>query len=346
MTMDDAPAPGPAPPESTPDSHPLISVVLPVYNAETFLDEAMDSLVQQRFKEFEVLAINDGSTDRSGVILDQWAARDPRIKPTHRENRGLCATLNEGLARAATLVARMDADDICAPDRLERQWNYLLKHPEVVCVGCARQTIDGRGRPLDLKFFPTTHDDIDHDHLSGWCQMLHPGVLMRRDAVLGIGGYDESYEVAQDLELWLRLAEVGRLANLPEVLMRYRVHDQAASTAKALQQVANTRRAILGTLQRRAIDAEPALRPVPNRSPKDRAGKQKRNLHLNEQALFWGYRRTAWVYAFKALGLPPTRVGLKALLRCLVAMFRPERWFTPARRAQRDAAGDWVNALR
>ena len=125
------------------------------YNAGRYVAEAVESILAQTYTDFEFLIIDDGSTDRTLKVLKQYAARDPRIHLVSRPNRGLVATLNEGLALArAEFIARMDADDIALPHRFERQIAYMREHPDIICVGSAVMTMDQAGRDLIESGFP------------------------------------------------------------------------------------------------------------------------------------------------------------------------------------------------
>jgi glycosyltransferase involved in cell wall biosynthesis len=205
---------------------PVISVCMAVYNAEPYVAEAVESILNQTLGDFEFLIIDDGSTDRSAEILRSYAERDPRIRLTNRANRGLTATLNELLDRArADLIARMDADDIALPERFQRQIDYLRAHPECVLVGSRVQVIDPEGDPLCDWCMMQEHEEIDSVYFGGKrdTAVSHPAVMMRRDALLAVGKYRD-FQIMEDVDLFLRLAEHGRLANLPEVLLKYRVH--------------------------------------------------------------------------------------------------------------------------
>jgi glycosyltransferase involved in cell wall biosynthesis len=203
---------------------PTMSVILPVHNAGKFLDAAIESVLRQSHADFELLLLNDGSSDSSLKRLEYYAARDARCKVHSWPNRGVPQTLNEGirLARADILV-RMDADDICHPLRFEKQLKYLNAHPECAAVGTQVMLIDPEGWPIRPFVEATRHSSIDAEHLAGrGGAIAHPSVAMRKSAVASIGGYRTEFTRAQDIDLFLRLAEVGQLANLPEVLLDYR----------------------------------------------------------------------------------------------------------------------------
>ncbi|WP_195908582.1 glycosyltransferase [Novosphingobium sp. Gsoil 351] len=218
---------------------PSISVAMSVYNAERFLDEAIASVRAQSFADFEFLILDDGSSDASRAIIARHAAEDPRIRPIIRENRGLIASLNQLLDEArGSLVARMDADDICLPQRFERQRAFLAAHPDHAVVGSWSEDIDELGRPypIDGPDHPTTHAGFLAAIEAGAPLLCHPAVMFRRDAVRGVGGYHAAFRHCEDLDLWLRLASVTRLANIPERLIRYRHYPGQVSSRHATEQ--------------------------------------------------------------------------------------------------------------
>ena len=214
----------------------LISVILAAYNAEKYLCEAVASILDQTFTDFEFIVIDDGSRDSTLAMLHSF--KDPRLKIISRPNKGLTPTLNEGLSLATgEFIARMDADDVSLPIRFEKQVAFLRQYPEVVCVGSRVTTIDPYGSPLQDTDHKLTHDEIEADLLRGigW-SIVHPAAMMRRDAVMRVGGYREQFKTSQDLDLWLRLGEVGKLANLPEPLVKYRQHFESVASTKADEQ--------------------------------------------------------------------------------------------------------------
>jgi glycosyltransferase involved in cell wall biosynthesis len=208
------------------DCIPTITVLMCVYNDALFLPEAVESILAQTFTNFDFIIINDGSTDRSPEILQNYAKQDPRIILISRENHGLTKSLNFGTSLAkGEFLARMDADDIALPDRFQKQLTFLKDHPSYVAVGSKVMQIDSDGAKLSAKRCPSTHEDIDRRLLLGdGSAMVHPTIMVRLRAIHNIGGYNEEYRTAQDLDLFLRLAEVGNLFNLPDVLLHYRNH--------------------------------------------------------------------------------------------------------------------------
>ncbi|MGH7213710.1 MAG: glycosyltransferase family 2 protein [Tepidisphaeraceae bacterium] len=208
---------------------PRVSVILPVYNGQRYLAETVESVLAQTFEDFEIVAVDDGSTDRSATILQKFAARDARVRLISRPNTGLVGALNDALAAArGEYAARLDADDVCLAQRFARQVAYLDGHPECVLIGCGVMLIDPYGVPLRKIDQPLSHAEIDRRLLQsdGWA-LVHPAVMMRRAMVMELGGYTPGLDGAEDLDLYLRLGEHGRLANLPEVLLHYRQHYQS-----------------------------------------------------------------------------------------------------------------------
>jgi glycosyltransferase involved in cell wall biosynthesis len=206
-----------------------ISIIMPVYNSDRFLSQAIESILSQTYHNFEFLIVDDGSTDQSYEIVKQYA-RDSRIKHWQLPNAGVVQRLNNLLDRAANpLIARMDADDIALPHRLEKQVEFLTNHPDHVAVGSQIEVIDDEGTTLDLWCNQQTHEAIDAVLINplntGLTVVCHPAVMYRRDAVLAVGKYRQEVQYAEDLDLFLRLVDNGgKLANLPETLLKYRLH--------------------------------------------------------------------------------------------------------------------------
>jgi glycosyltransferase involved in cell wall biosynthesis len=203
--------------------HPKISVVMPVYNAAAHLAEAVRSVLAQSFADFELLIINDGSTDNSAQILKRFS--DPRLRILDQKNCGVVAALNRGIREArGSLICRMDSDDICIPDRLARQAEYLDAHSDIALVGGFITTIDEDGHELaPVVPYPLTHEEIWAGlGVRPWV-MCHPAVMFRRQAALDAGLYDPAFLHAEDAEFFARLMSRHRAANLPRVVLRYRL---------------------------------------------------------------------------------------------------------------------------
>jgi GT2 family glycosyltransferase len=236
---------------------PRVSVVLPVYNGERFLAEALDSILAQSFADFELIALDDGSHDGSGEILDRVARTDSRVTVLHQTNGGVIAALNGGLALArGEFIARMDADDVAHPERFARQVAFLDAHPEIAVIGCAVRLIDESGKPIRDVAYPDTPEAVA-EFLEIGAPLAHPSVMMRRDAVLAVGGYRAAYRHAEDYDLWLRMAQRYRLANLPDRLLFYRQHPAKLSSVYAVEQRLAASIALLAARCRRAGRPDP-----------------------------------------------------------------------------------------
>lgn len=218
-------------------SAPAISVIMPAYNAERYVGAAVESILTQTLGDFELLVFDDGSTDRTRSILEGFAARDLRVRVLPRAHQGYVALLNEGLQLArADLVARMDADDISLPERFARQLAFLRAHPEVAAVGAQAQIINAAGLTHRL-ITPPENPTVSREVLQRQSAFVHPLVMMRRQQVLAVGSYRPALIPAEDFDLWLRLGAKHTLANLPEVLLHYRMYDAQTSMQRIAEQV-------------------------------------------------------------------------------------------------------------
>jgi glycosyltransferase involved in cell wall biosynthesis len=287
---------------------PRASVLLPVYNGERYLAEAIDSVLAQTFKDFELLLLNDGSSDRSAALMESYVRRDTRCRLYSWPNRGIVATLNAGLELALSeIIVRMDADDICAPTRFEMQINFLNEHPECVVVASRVIWIDPEGMPLRVAGDLLSHDEIDAENMRGGQVLHHPAVAIRKDALTKSGGYRDGFKHAEDLDLFLRLAEIGRLANLPEVLLFYRQHLNSIGHQFPAQQRVSIHKALQEACARRGIK----YREIALRQPVAREAKWK--IHRK-----WGW----W-----ALNAKNVATARKHALRAVVrSPIRPENW--------------------
>ena len=200
-----------------------ISVLLPVYNAGPPLRQAIDSVLAQDHLDFELIVIEDCSTDGSAGVIRDYAARDGRVRAVyHRQNAGLAATLNEGLQLAGgELVARMDQDDESLPNRLSVQARFMAERPEVAVAG-SHVYYMGPRRSADRLFEVPTEPDEIRRVLPAYNPMYHPSVIMRRDEIRELGGYRAEFKNAEDYDLWFRASKAFDIANVPQPLLRYR----------------------------------------------------------------------------------------------------------------------------
>jgi len=201
-----------------------VSVLMPVFNTAQYLEEALWSIRNQHFTDFELVVIDDGSTDGSSKILRQFARSERRMRLIERPNRGLIDTRNELLDEAkADLVAWMDSDDVSHPERLERQVAAFDADRSLVCLGTSVQLIDPAGRSLGVEEFPENDDGIRREQARG-AGLRFASTMQRRSAAIGAGGFRHPFRMGEDLDFLLRVAERGHLGNLPEVLYVYRQH--------------------------------------------------------------------------------------------------------------------------
>lgn len=218
---------------------PAVTVILTVFNGEPYLNACIDSIRQQTFTEFEFIIADDASTDATPEILRRHAREDNRITLlTNERNLERSISRNRAIRHARSdLIAIMDADDIALPDRLEKQVAFMRNNPAITACGGALQVYE---RPAEIWLPPLDHDDIRALLLFG-SAIYHPTAIFRTQAVLACGGYDPSLPPAEDYGLWARLAMLPdtRLANLPDVLLRYRVEDKSPEYRQVQQEKAD-----------------------------------------------------------------------------------------------------------
>lgn len=210
---------------------PAITVIMSVFNGVPYLTEAVDSILGQTFRDFEFIIIDDGSVDGTREILRSY--RDSRIRLVFNENNmGLTRSLNKGLSLSrGEFIARLDADDISCPDRLEKQFRFMRDNPDVAVLGTQAYYIDGHGRPI--RYFAPGHPcsaPAARYSLMFVTPVSHTTVMYRRDIVHDcFGGYDPAYEVGQDADLWCRLGKDYSIRNLPEALVAVRIRPMTVS---------------------------------------------------------------------------------------------------------------------
>jgi glycosyltransferase involved in cell wall biosynthesis len=260
---------------------PRVSIVIPVYNAQKYIVDAVESMLAQTFGDFECIVVDDGSTDRTAQLLERLAERDSRVRPLHVPHGGIVEALNAGIDVArGDLVARMDADDVALPARLEEQVRYMDSHPEVVALGSKVMLVDPYNSPLWEIEVKTEHQEIDKELMcgNGWA-LFHPTSIIRRKALIQVGKYRPEYQWSEDIDVFLRLAEVGKLANLPTSTLRYRQHFASVNRTKLELQVKRVERLLADAYRRRGIPF-----------PKDFHFKPTPQLEPHEQFCAWGRR--------------------------------------------------------
>ncbi len=244
---------------------PKVSVVMSVFNGAMHLPEALDSIIAQTYADFEFVIIDDGSTDNTWNILLNYASRDNRLVLIRNDrNIGLTRSLNKGLfAARGKYIARQDDDDVSLPGRLERQAKFLDEQTEVLMVSCNIDRIDVRGR-LIRRLKPYCGIDIVPWYLLFSNHILgHSQVMFRRNPVIELGGYSESFMFAQDYDLWVRLLEYGKIAILPVTLLRYRWHQDRISynsSASQIQSVIQVSKRYISDLINEIVDTSEIYR--------------------------------------------------------------------------------------
>ena len=204
---------------------PRVSFLMAVFDGEAYLDGAVQSVLNQTFQDFEFIVINDGSTDGTAQIIEHYRRLDGRIRVYEQPNRGLVVALNRGMALArGEYIARMDADDISIPERVAVQVAFLDAHPEVGICGTWIETFGGEG--VVVRRYPS-----DDATIRSWLLfesvLAHPSIVMRRELLVKTGlSYHTGAVHAEDYDLWVRAARHMALANIPKVLLRYRLHPQ------------------------------------------------------------------------------------------------------------------------
>ena len=293
---------------------PTVSVCMPVYNAGPYVRAAAESVLAQTFADFEFVIVDDGSTDDGHAILGELARRDARIRLISRPNTGYTVALNEALSVArGQYVARMDADDVSMPDRFAKQVDYLRTHPDAVLVGSRVLLIDPFGVPLYVPDHRTTHEEIDRELMAGigWA-VVHPSAMMVGAAVTDLGGYRTEFEPTEDLDLFLRLAERGRIANLPDVLLHYRQHVRSVNHTRAKAQDVTAGNSVRAAHDRRGVPLPPGWTP-----------RVREVLPPHQEVDMWawaalkaGHRTAARRHAMTLLRLAPLSPASWRLLYC------------------------------
>lgn len=210
-----------------------LSVIMPVYNAEQYLDESIESILNQTYSQFEFIIINDGSNDSSLSKIEKYKRVDNRIKIITRENKGLVYSLNEGIKAAqGKYIARMDADDISEINRFEAQLSFLKENKDVDILGTYIQVIGDKSSAESIEnwFNQTWKMNKALERSIEGCIIAHPTVLMKKKVVDNLGGYRNKYPKFEDDDLWIRALKNGyKIVNLDKKLLQYRVHSESKS---------------------------------------------------------------------------------------------------------------------
>ena len=315
---------------------PRLSVVMTVRNVEPYVREAIDSILGQTFADFEFIIVDDGSTDRTWDLVSSYG--DARIRPRRQPPQGIVAAANAALAVArAGLVARMDGDDIALPARFQRQIDHLDRHPDIAALGTALIEIDTRGIHGRTIRFPPTPAAIRALPPSATQIVAQGTAIVRRAALDAVGGYRPMFELSEDLDLWLRLAERFDLANLDEPLLLYRQHPTQITQSRQTTRRASSALAGFLAAERRAGRGEAeylsgslaasclaAARAISSRPAGERPADRKLLINLLEGAKSGIEARTAVNGAYRRLVLEALWTGdLRQTWRTLRSWRRP-----------------------
>lgn len=301
---------------------PIVSVIMPVFNAARWLRAALESVSAQSFTEHEIIAVNDGSTDGTLAILQRHAVAEPRLRIISRPNTGIVGALNDGLACArGPFLARMDGDDEAAPARFLRQLERFRDEPHLVALGSAVTFMDAAGHSVQACPRPRRHEEIEHALLSGdGGAMIHPATMFRSAALSSVGGYRRSAQYLEDLDLYLRLARVGSLANLAEPLLRYRVHPASINFTRNAGRHAVKLAVLREAHAARGLPFNPAAIP----DDATHADPARHACEWAASALAFGSRRVAIGHGVRAVRLRPRSVASwRALRYALTAPLAP-----------------------
>ncbi len=241
-------------------TNPAVSVLMSCYNADRWLHEAIDSVMAQTFGDFELILVDDGASDATRAIIEGSCARDRRSVPIFKGNPGLADSLNVGIAQArGAWIARLDADDLCEPTRIEEQLEFVGTHQDVVLLGTGCFEMDDQGRVMKTHRYPSDHENLVR-HLERLRPFFpHSSAFYRRDDVRQAGGYLRHFRRSQDWRLWLDLTLRGRIACLPRPLVRFRRHPGQVSLDDAgRRQLCYGTAGIVGHLLRKAGHHDPS----------------------------------------------------------------------------------------
>ena len=215
-----------------------VSVVMAVYNGERYLEESVSSVLRQTFTDFELIVVDDGSTDGTPDLLARLSQEDSRIIVICQEKRGLTRSLNRAISIAkGGYLARQDADDVSMPERFEHQVRYLDEHPPVGAVGTATEVIDQNGLVIGVLTTRKGVEEVKQGLLTVSATLVHGSVMIRRQSLSTVGGYRDAFCLSQDFDLWLRMVQRFDLDNLPEIFVRWRLNPEGVYTTRRATQL-------------------------------------------------------------------------------------------------------------
>jgi len=242
------------------DSNPEISVLMSCYNASRWLDKAIESVLAQSFKDFELIIVNDGSTDETWNIIQGYRECDKRVVAVSKENSGLADSLNFGIMQArGKWIARLDADDLCEERRLEEQIEFVRGNPEVVLLGSGFFEIDEKDRIIKKHLYPSSHHKLTRNLIRLRRFFPHSSAFFRVDEARRVGAYNLRFCRAQDWRLWTELVSVGKVACISKPLVRIRKHkNQVSHDNNGRRQISDGTAAIVCHLLRKAGYKDPS----------------------------------------------------------------------------------------
>lgn len=291
---------------------PRVSVVMPVRNCSRYVSEAAQSILSQSYSNLELIVIDDGSDDDTPEIIDELGNADRRLMLIRQPPSGIVAALNEGIrASRGEFIARMDGDDVAVTNRIERQVAALDSNIDIAVIGTAATMIDGHGAQIGSMMYPTSPKAI-LDRLPTANCIAHPTVLMRKRVVDAFGGYRAPFAGCEDYDLWLRIAEKHSLANLPEPLLLYRMHDRQCTWRQYEARILAELGAQACSKLRRAGRAEP---PMPKLDSVDRAFLDRAG--LSPEFIHQRLTERTFGAAIEALRLGLTKAAFAAFLGVL-----------------------------
>ena len=209
---------------------PLISVVMPAHNVQKYINSAIESVLNQSFKKLELIIVNDASTDKTLDIIRSFAKKDSRIKVVNNDTiLNIARSLNKGISLASSnIIARMDADDIALPNRLELQYKLINSSKNIAVVGSDIVIIDPVGNKIGLRKYPESSGELKNC-LFKYSPFAHPVVMFKKDMFEEVGGYNPKYSPTEDLDLWFRLGRKHQFKSIRQTLLKYRVHEKSSS---------------------------------------------------------------------------------------------------------------------
>ena len=293
---------------------PTVSVVMPVYNTEPYLTDSVGSILGQTFHDLELICVDDGSSDGSLEILRRYERADARVHVITLSQSGNYKARNAGMTRArGRYIAAMDSDDVALPERLRRQMDYMEAHPECVALGAAVRVVGPDLMPIDVDRRALDHETIDQQALGGdGSAIRQPVAMFRTEAVRRVGGYRDELVLQGDTDLYLRLAEIGRLANLPDILLLYRMRLGSIGHAQPALQAQYRPKVVRDARIRRGLPIGPDIATPNHRSIQSHGSWA----YWSHCAFNGGYLKTARLYARRAIRSDPLSVeSWKAFLR-------------------------------